>query len=264
ETHNQRVQYDLFTTIWDRKFRNLDGHNIIATKRGKTSKTLVIAAHHDTVVNSPGADDNGTGVVLLMWLADQLKEVELDVTLMLVSFDFEELGLIGSSYFVEHLSEVMNPVDFQGVFVLEMLGYYSDRQMLPVGFDKLYFREIRKLREQGELHGDFYTVVFNGTAKKLAKALKKSTHMKLAQIRDPVDIPILGPLIKLAVPMVTTMLRSDHTPFWRQGLPAVMVTDTADFRNPHYHTPTDTVDTIDFDRLQQVADSLLDMVLAWK
>jgi len=80
--------------------------------------------------------------------------------------------------------------------------------------------------------------------------------------RDPVDLPLLGPLLGRAAPFVHDFARSDHKPFWDLGMPAIQVTDTANFRNPHYHQPTDTPETLDYERIADIVAATAAIVTA--
>ncbi len=80
----------------------------------------------------------------------------------------------------------------------------------------------------------------------------EAIRAKTVLLRDPVDLPLLGPLLARFAPFVRDFVRSDHKPFWERGLPAIMITDTANFRNPNYHLPTDTPETLDYDHLTDI------------
>ncbi|MGB1995867.1 MAG: M28 family peptidase, partial [Candidatus Kariarchaeum pelagius] len=123
----QNVKFDEFTTKWGVSHKNLDGNNIICTKHFDNSKeTMIITAHHDTVPLSPGADDNGSGLILLMAIAKYYEVANSKYNVMLISFDFEEIGLVGSEFFAENIHNYFPDTSkIKGVTVLETLGYYS-------------------------------------------------------------------------------------------------------------------------------------------
>jgi Zn-dependent M28 family amino/carboxypeptidase len=115
---------------------------------------------------------------------------------------------------------------------------------------------MERLRRRG-VAGDFTATIYNGAALTLARCMGEGlTHIAGADasllLRDPNDIPALGPVLRRLVPSVRNFSRSDHVVFWRAGIPAVLVTDTADFRNPHYHRAGDTPDTLDYERLAAI------------
>ena len=255
----QNVKFDEFTTKWGVSHKNLDGNNIICTKHFDNSKeTMIIAAHHDTVPLSPGADDNGSGLILLMAIAKYYEVANSKYNVMLISFDFEEIGLVGSEYFVANIHNYFPDTSkIKGVTVLETLGYYSQEQYLPKGFDVLYRKEISKLKQDKIIKGDFLTVIYNGRSKHIMSKFKNITaYLKIGYIRDPIDKPIIGKLLNKIIPSLKNLLRSDHTPFWLRDLPAVMLTDTANFRNPNYHQPSDLEDTLDYDKLLDIYELL--------
>lgn len=258
----QNVKFDEFTTKWGVSHKNLDGNNIICTKHFDNSKeTMIIAAHHDTVPLSPGADDNGSGLILLMAIAKYYEVANSKYNIMLISFDFEEIGLVGSEFFAANIHNYFPDTSkIKGVIVLETLGYYSQDQYLPKGFDLLYRKEISKLKQDKIIKGDFLTVIYNGRSKHIMSKFKKiNADLKIGYIRDPIDKPIIGKLLNKIIPSLKNLLRSDHTPFWLRDLPAVMLTDTANFRNPNYHQPSDLEDTLDYDKLLDIYELVINL-----
>ena len=258
----QNVKFDEFTTKWGVSHKNLDGNNIICTKHFDNSKeTMIIAAHHDTVPLSPGADDNGSGLILLMAIAKYYEVTKSEYNIMLISFDFEEIGLVGSEFFAANIRNYFPDTSkIKGVIVLETLGYYSQEQFLPKGFDILYRKEISKLKQDKIIKGDFLTVIYNGRSKHIMSKFKETnTDLKIGYIRDPIDKPIIGKLLNKIIPSLKNLLRSDHTPFWLRDLPAVMLTDTANFRNPNYHQPSDLEDTLDYDKLLEIYELVINL-----
>ena len=219
--------------------------NIHALKKGKTNRRIIIAAHYDAIHESPGADDNASGVAVLIELAYLLKRTtELNCDVELVAYDAEEWGLWGSRY---HAKKIKNQnVDVVYMFCLDMVGYFSDAdnsQRYPVpGMGRLYGTK-----------GDFLAMVGRPEDAKLMlnvrEAFQKTTTLKTQSFPAP---NLLEPLFA----------RSDHAPFWWEGYPALFLTDTADFRNPHYHRRTDTWNTLDYDRFSQVPVGLYHAVLA--
>ena len=219
--------------------------NIHALKKGKTDKRIIIGAHYDAVPNSPGADDNASGVAVLIELAHLLKQTaELNCDVELVAYDVEEWGLWGSRFHAKKLKN--QKVDVVCMLCLDMVGYFSDAensQRYPVpGLRQLYGTK-----------GDFLAMVGRPEDSKLMtnaqEAFRKTTTLKIQSFPAP---NLLEPLFA----------RSDHAPFWWEGYPALFFTDTADFRNPHYHRRTDTWGTLDYDRLSQVPVGLYHIILA--
>ena len=220
--------------------------NIHALKKGKTDKRIIIGAHYDAVHVAPGADDNASGVAALVELAYFLKKTpELNCDVEIVFYDLEEDGLLGSRYHAKKLKS--QNIDVVCMICLDMIGYYSDKensQSYPPGL----------WGEIGGTKGDFL-VAFGGPkdtqlVADAEKVFREATTLKILATPTP----------KALEEMVSTF--SDHAPFWEEGYPILLFTDTADFRNGHYHSATDTWDTLDYDRLAQVPVGIYHVILA--
>jgi Zn-dependent M28 family amino/carboxypeptidase len=234
----------------------LTGVNVVAVKEGSVPDAIVLVAHHDTVPGTGGADDNGSGVVALLEVARLLGPLSLRKSIVLAAVDHEELGFVGSQHLVRELS-AERPV--AGALVYEMLAYTSaapGSQLLPPGIDRVYVDQVRKVRARG-LRGDFLAVIYRQDSKRLATCFAESLALLTGPaapvlLRAPTDLPLIGPVLGRTVPFARDFAVSDHVSFWAAGLPAVQITDTAYFRNPHYHRPSDTPDTLDYDCLANV------------
>lgn len=204
------------------------GVNIYAERVGSEpiAGAILLGAHYDSVARSPGADDNATSISTVLEAA-RLLNVSTPRTLKLLLFDLEEVGLLGSQAFIEDPSQQNN---LKGAVILDMVGYacheagcQSYPPVLPI--------------EPPSDRGDFLAVIGNQGHPALINSFTQNTR------------PALPPVFTLAIPtfgaFTPDLVRSDHAPFWKSGLGAVLVTDTANFRNPHYHQPTDTLETID-------------------
>ncbi len=200
---------------------------------------ILIGAHYDAVPGTPGADDNATGVAVLLELVAVFKAQPLKYPVRLVAFDLEEAGLLGSTAYATDLKAQKQPLRL--MLSLEMLGYRDsspNSQNYP-DLIKPFYRD----------RGDFIALVGNLSAIfdliRLSRQIGK--HGTPCQfLPDPTNgklIPITG--------------FSDHSPFWEQGYKAIMVTDTAMLRNPHYHKPSDTLESLDLDFLTVVCESLI-------
>lgn len=203
------------------------GVNIFTQRLGtdKTAGAILVAAHYDTVPSSPGADDNATGIAVILEIARLFNSVSTPKTLQLAFFDQEETGLLGSKAFVSKPAHLQN---LQGVIIMDMVGYAcytSGCQKYPAGLP------VTPLSDKG----DFLAVVGDLENLPLLNTFANSSE-NLPKI---LKIPI--PLKGLLTP---DTLRSDHAPFWYQGVGAVLVTDTANLRNPHYHQPSDIPENI--------------------
>ncbi|NJN87834.1 MAG: M28 family peptidase [Leptolyngbyaceae cyanobacterium SL_7_1] len=222
------------------------GVNLVATRLGTdpTAGTILVGAHYDTVARSPGADDNATAVAAVLEIA-RVFQTPTPATLQIALFDQEEVGLLGSVDFSRHALRE----DLRGAVILEMLGYACYREgcqsypaVLPI--------------TPPTNRGDFLAVIGDQGHTFLIDSFTRSTQADLPQVLT-LAIPLLGPL-------TPDLLRSDHAPFWQEGIGAVMVTDTANFRNPHYHESTDTPETIDrpffSGSVQLVANALAELL----
>ena len=225
-------------------FRGRTYQNVIAEKKGAvpSHRTLVIGAHYDTVRTTPGADDNGSGVAGLLGIARLLKDRTLPRTVRLVAFALEEPPVyrsrnMGSYHYAENLNKKREEVE--GMICLEMIGFFSDRegsQHYPLPFMNLKFPKT----------GNFIALVGN-------RKSREFTHRMAGGFRKATDLPA----ITLNAPAIVVGIDfSDHWSFNKFGIPAFMVTDTAFYRNPNYHAPTDLPETLDYTRMAKVIEGL--------
>ncbi len=216
--------------------------NVIATLpgTGASAAPLIIAAHYDTVLGSPGADDNASGLAVLLETARGLKHRPLVHDVQFIGFCLEEDHLRGSRAYAEQLRAANQPI--QGMIALECVGYASaepDSQRIPPG-----------VPIPVPTTGDFLGVIGNDAAAHLVTVLAQAASGLVPALKV---VPLLVPGRGEQLPDTR---RSDHAAFWDQDYPAVMLTDTADFRNPHYHRPTDTIETLDFVFMERTAACL--------
>ncbi|MEG4318007.1 MULTISPECIES: M20/M25/M40 family metallo-hydrolase [unclassified Microcoleus] len=213
------------------------GINIFAERKGSDSNAgaILVAAHYDTVQYSPGADDNATGVAAVLEVARLLGSRGTARTLQVAFFDREEIGLLGSLAFAGSPARLKN---LQGAIVLDMIGYACHTpgcQRYPEGLTAQPFLEAAGVTSPDK--GEFIAVVGDAEHPLLLGTFAESGTTNLPAV---VALPV--PLKGVLTPDV---LRSDHAPFWYKGVGAVLVTDTANLRSPHYHQSTDTLATID-------------------
>lgn len=208
--------------------------NIIADLPGTThpEEVVLVGAHYDAFY--AGADDNTSGAAAVLELARVLSRQRYPRTLRFVGFDLEELALIGST---RYITGHTGPERIVASLVFDCIGYFDTRpgsqQSLP-GLPT-------------PAAGDFLAVIGNDVSSHRAAEV-----YALNQEFDFIPIvPILAPRDGTS-PTAGNLMRSDHAPFWLTGHEALFFTDTANFRNRHYHRDTDTVDTLDASRYQQV------------
>ena len=215
--------------------RGREHYNLCLSLPGRQALApVVIGAHYDVVPGCPGADDNATGVAVLLELARLFSAQPPRRPVRLVAFDLEEYGLVGSRAYVQTLQG--EPVHL--MLSLEMLGYCASQsspgQTYPVaGMDYIYPKT-----------GDFIALIGNW------QTIPMLWRFNRAFSGAGVGCACL-PMVNYGRPLPATR-RSDHAPFWDEGYNAIMVTDTADLRNPHYHRATDTLDTLNLDFLTRV------------
>lgn len=220
--------------------------NIIAERRGaeQPDRVVVVGAHYDTVIGSPGADDNASGVAVLLEVARLLAETRFRKTVRFVAFTLEEPPFfrsrhMGSRIYTRLLKERGDQIE--AMLCLESVGYYSQES----GSQSFPF-PVFWLRWRYPTTGNFITIVSNDDSQPLQTQIREAltAHMDL-----PVET-YAGPWWVLGVDW------SDHGSFWNEGYPAIMLTDTALFRNPHYHRPTDLPDTLDYRAMSELVRGL--------
>jgi hypothetical protein len=226
-------------------YRDREYFNIEASLEGgrAPSQVIVIGAHYDTVEGTPGADDNASAVAVLLDMCRLMKDSATARTVKFVFFCLEERPAfatrsMGSEVYA--LRQKQAGADIRGMICLEMVGYFSDRkgdQTIPV---PLLGRGISTTP-------DFIGVIGNSESGELVAKVKGSLE---AGCRVPVE-----PLV--ASSLIPGVDFSDHRSFWRAGYEAVMITDTAFYRNPSYHTAADTIETLDFEKMAGLLGGLI-------
>jgi Zn-dependent M28 family amino/carboxypeptidase len=220
--------------------------NIIAQYGPDSPEVIVVGAHYDTAGAQPGADDNASGVAGLLELARLLATAELRARVLLVAYTLEETtpygsDSMGSAFHARALKEQSIAVKL--MMTLEMIGYFTaepDSQNYPLALLKLFY----------PTRGDFIALV-DQVMSDQARRMKR-------QMRALIDLPVHS----INAP---TFIRgvdfSDHRNYWQQGYPALMVTDTAFYRNHAYHSVRDTPDRLDYRKMAQVVDGVYGYVL---
>ena len=217
--------------------------NLSVTVAGgdQADQIVVVGAHYDTLSGSPGANDNGTGVVATLALARHFADQKPARTLRLVLFANEEspyfqTAQMGSLVYAKACRS--KDEDIVAMLSLETMGYYSDAknsQKYPASLRAFY-----------PSTGNFIAFVGNTASKALVTR-------SIGAFRAHAKFPSEGAALPARYADIG---RSDHWSFWQVGYPAIMVTDTAPFRYPHYHRATDTFDKIDYERMARVVSGL--------
>jgi hypothetical protein len=239
-------------------YPRLEGANLTAMREGeKSGAAIVLLAHLDTVRDTPGANDNTASVAALLEVARVLSGCRFRHSVIFALPDMEELGLIGARQLAAAL---LTQRRLLGVICFETMAYTArepDTQHLPPGLEQLFPGQIQRVRDR-RWRGDFTAVLYNGPGTRLAASYAGAlSHFAgpeaVIQLRNPGDLPLIGWLLRRRVRAVRDFGRSDHFPFWEAHIPAVMITDTANFRYPHYHQPTDMPEKLDYERLGGLA-----------
>lgn len=217
--------------------------NVVSRFGPRDKPLLVLGAHYDVCGEQPGADDNASGVSGLLEIARQLKGKQLNRQIELVAYTLEEpphfrRKSMGSFVHAESLLHRNTLVE--GMVSIEMIGYFSDEiksQHYPLPILALKYGRT----------GDFITVVkkMNGGSfsRRFAARFKKTGMVKTEIFSGPKALPGID--------------FSDHLNYWKFGFDAVMITDTAFYRNKNYHESTDTIETLDLKRMAAVVDALV-------
>lgn len=235
----RRREFDAGGQTWS----NLEA---VLPGKDRTGGEIVIGAHYDTVEGSPGADDNASGVAVLLILAERFAGRSQERTIRWVAFCNEEPPWfqsenMGSVRYAAELKREGVPV--AAMISLESLGYFRDEpgsQKYPEPLAKLYPDT-----------GNFLAVVSDVANQRLVefawKALRETGLLPTEKGAFPESLPGVG--------------WSDHWGFWKSDFPGIMLTDTAPYRNPHYHRETDLPGTLDYVRLGKVVDAVERLIL---
>jgi Zn-dependent M28 family amino/carboxypeptidase len=229
------------------------GENIVAEYGLPEWPVFVVGAHYDSVEGSPGADDNASGVAALLEIARVVAGPSLpperrsSVRVQFVAFDREEMGLVGSTAYCDALRRTR--ADVRGMMSLEMLGFTADAQTMVPGVD------VESTR------GDFLAVVGDARSRGLLAAFQLERSPLPVDWGAPVSLAIECVVVERGTVAAGLARLSDHGAFWAAGWPALLVTDTAFLRNPHYHRASDTPDTLDYGFLRRSAQKVTEALL---
>ncbi len=224
--------------------------NVVCAFGTKNLERIVVGAHYDVCGPQDGADDNASGVVGLLELARMLKGKTLNYEIELVAYTLEEPPYFRTENmgsFIHAKSLFDSDTKVKGMVVLEMIGFFKDTkhtQDYPLGILKLIYGS----------RGDYITLVKKFGAgsfvRRFSKQFKKAKTVKTKKFTGPASLPGID--------------FSDHLNYWQFGFPAMMITDTAFYRNKNYHQSTDTLETIDISRMAKVIDGVFEALLKMK
>jgi Zn-dependent M28 family amino/carboxypeptidase len=234
--------------VSEQKFRvgGREFRNVIALFGAQSSERIVIGAHYDGCGDTYGADDNASGVAGLIELAQLLGRESLPLQVELVAYTLEEPPFFATTGMGSHVHA--KSLKEQGINVrlmisLEMIGYFSDEpnsQEFPVSALKLLY----------PTKGNFISVVGNVTNVLTTRRVKSA-------MQSASDLPVYSVNVPQIIPGVDF---SDHRNYWIFGYDAIMITDTAFYRNRNYHTTGDTAEKLDYGKMAKVADGVYKFV----
>jgi len=216
--------------------------NVICSFGTENKSRIIVGAHYDVCGEQEGADDNASGVVALLELAKQLKGQKLNKRIDLVAYTLEEppyfrTEYMGSYIHAKYLAD--HQIDVFGMLSIEMIGFFSDErksQNYPLGILSWFYGN----------KGDYITLVNKfgkgKFARQFSKRFKQGKTIKTKKFTAPRALPGID--------------FSDHLNYWNFGYSAMMITDTSFYRNKNYHQKTDTIETLDINRMAKVIDGI--------
>jgi len=225
--------------------------NVIGVLSGTVcpDTSFIVGAHYDTVGGSPGADDNGSGVAAMLEIARVISNESLQPSIEFVGFSFEEQGLEGSQQMAAQARAAGK--DIAGVIVLDMIGYTCSEpgcQSYPNG----------PLPPEAPNDGTFVAALGDSASAPLLDSFLQASATAVPDLavlgvseQEDCDVPVPPAYCGLL------QLGSDQRPFWQNGYQALLLVDTAGYRNPNYHHPSDTLSTLDVSFSADVANAAL-------
>jgi len=239
---SDRVEYEPYS-VNGKEYRN-----VICSFGPREGARIIVGAHYDVCGDQPGADDNASGVAGLLELARLLRSQndKLNYRVDLVAYTLEEppnfrTENMGSAVHAKMLNA--QHVEVKRMICLEMIGFYSEKrgsQHYPVGLMKLFYPS----------RANYIAVVGKAgqgkAVRRTKKAMKRHSAIRVCSINAPAFIPGID--------------FSDHLNYWKYGYDAVMITDTSFYRNDNYHETTDTLSTLDLDKMVEVVNGVLAVI----
>jgi Zn-dependent M28 family amino/carboxypeptidase len=237
-SYGLQIESDYFS------YRGGNFRNVIGRLGNQSTPMIIVGAHFDSVEGTPGADDNASGVAVLLETARLLSSSRLRSQVLFCAFQLEEFNMVGSTHLARKLKG--SGATVQAMMSLEMVGYTDLRpgsQKYPAGLGWLY-----------PDRGDFIGVIGNWNSNRLLRRFAQRLRQVEGLPVETLSLPGNGALVPAA-------RLSDHAPFWDLGFPALLVTDTAFLRNPHYHRATDSLETLDINFMAKVCEGVVRGVL---
>ncbi|PCJ28290.1 MAG: peptidase M28 [Flavobacteriales bacterium] len=248
---NEWLKLDLKVDTQSYNVKGNEYKNLICSFGPKEGERIIVGAHYDVCEEQAGADDNASGTAGLLELARLLQKHQpsLKYRIDLVAYTLEEppyfrTKYMGSAVHAKYLHDNKMPV--KAMICLEMIGYFSEEkgsQDYPIGLLKLFYPN----------KGNYISVVSkmgggNGKlTRKVKKAMKKGSDIDVTSINAPANMPGID--------------FSDHLNYWKYDYPAVMITNTAFYRNKNYHEPGDLPETLDYFKMAEVIKGIYNVLI---
>ena len=223
--------------------------NVICSFGTENLQRIIVGAHYDVCDDQEGADDNATGVVGLLELSRLLKDKKLKYRIDLVAYTLEEPPYFRTENmgsYIHAKSLIDSKTNVLGMVSLEMIGYFKDEkktQSYPIGALALIYGN----------KGNYITLVKKFAAgsftRKFCRKYKSTKSIKTKKFSGPRALPGID--------------FSDHLNYWKFGYSALMITDTAFYRNKNYHQSTDTMETLDIYRMAKVIDGVANTLIGF-
>jgi hypothetical protein len=241
-----------------RLYPRLEGVNLLAQlpQQSPDARAVLLIAHFDSVEDSPGADDNASGVAAVLECARLLAQMPNPPVVRLAFVDMEELGKVGSRALARDRSFRQG---LDHVLCLESVGTFSSEpQTQKVGVLKWVFPEAAAEIAANDGRGDFVLAICRRSSRRAAASIRESARGVAVLVgQEPRPDGLAGRLITQVVRPLRNLDRSDHAPFWDRGVPSLMLTCTASFRNHRYHLPGDVAAEVDFARVARLAEAVV-------
>ncbi len=224
--------------------------NVICSFGTQHKERIIVGSHYDVCGKQAGADDNASGTTGLLELARMLADKKLNYRVDLVAYTLEEppyfrTEMMGSYMHAKELHD--NHIAVKGMISLEMIGYFDERkrtQDYPLGIMKVFYGT----------RGNYIATVQkfgNGSfANRFRKKFRRSCEVRSKKLKVPAWVPGVD--------------FSDHLNYWKFGYSALLITDTAFYRNKNYHEPTDTIETLNIHQMCKVIDGVLQVLISFK
>lgn len=244
---NKFASYGLKHSFQNYAVKSREYKNVIGIINEHIEKRIIIGAHYDVFGEMPGADDNASAVAGVLECAKELSKIKdnLNIRVDFVLFSLEEPPYFYSRQmgsYVHAKSQLFDKQNIELMINFEMIGYFTDEpnsQDYPLGLMKIIYPNT----------GDFIAIISNEASCQYAADINyyMQNHIKSISVALPDHL--------------SAITRSDHLNYWNLGYNAIMLTDTADYRNPNYHKTTDTIDTLDFDAIKKICNGVCDWLI---